>query len=188
MVIFATAHGVGALLVARVVQGLATGAAAGAVGAGMLDLDRAQGHDRQRGRPDARHRHRRLAVGPDGRSTCRRRRTLVYLVLAAIFVAQAIGVARMPETASPPAGRARVAAAAASRCRPGRAGAMLLAAPGAGRALGAGRASTARSARRCCAGSSVRASLALGGLALFVLAASGARHRAADRARARRAR
>ena len=43
MVIFATAHGVGALVVARVIQGLSTGAAAGAVGAGMLDLDRAKG-------------------------------------------------------------------------------------------------------------------------------------------------
>src|SRR6185369_7512629 len=43
MVIFATAHGLGALVAARVVQGLATGAAAGAVGAGMLDLDRAKG-------------------------------------------------------------------------------------------------------------------------------------------------
>src|SRR5262245_8166984 len=43
MAIFATAHDVAALAAARVVQGLATGAAAGAVGAGMLDLDRARG-------------------------------------------------------------------------------------------------------------------------------------------------
>ena len=43
MALFASAHGVGALLVARVLQGLSTGAAAGAVGAGMLDIDRAKG-------------------------------------------------------------------------------------------------------------------------------------------------
>src|SRR5207247_8915479 len=43
MFIFATANGVGALMLARVVQGMATGAALGAVGAGMLDLDKARG-------------------------------------------------------------------------------------------------------------------------------------------------
>src|SRR6478752_6607332 len=43
MTLFATAHGVGALLAARIVQGLSTGAAAGAVGAGLLDIDRAKG-------------------------------------------------------------------------------------------------------------------------------------------------
>ena len=43
MALFATAHGVPALVVARTVQGLATGAAAGAVGAGMLDIDRQKG-------------------------------------------------------------------------------------------------------------------------------------------------
>ncbi len=43
MLIFATASGVPSLLVARVVQGLSTGAAIGAVGAGMIDLDRMKG-------------------------------------------------------------------------------------------------------------------------------------------------
>src|SRR6478735_858353 len=43
MLIFATAHGLGALLVARVVQGLSTGAAMGAIGAGLLDIDRPRG-------------------------------------------------------------------------------------------------------------------------------------------------
>ena len=43
MVVFATADGVPALLIARVVQGVSTGAALGAIGAGMLDLDRARG-------------------------------------------------------------------------------------------------------------------------------------------------
>src|SRR5437016_8251881 len=43
MIMFATASGVGALLLARVVQGIATGAALGAVGAGMFDLDKDRG-------------------------------------------------------------------------------------------------------------------------------------------------
>jgi MFS family permease len=43
MLVFATAGGVPQLLLARTLQGLATGAAAGAIGAGMLDLHRARG-------------------------------------------------------------------------------------------------------------------------------------------------
>src|SRR6266516_2549688 len=43
LVIFATAAGVPALLGARVVQGLSTGAAPGAIGAAMLDMDRELG-------------------------------------------------------------------------------------------------------------------------------------------------
>ena len=43
MLVFATAGGVPALLVARVVQGLATGAAIGALGAGLIDLQKARG-------------------------------------------------------------------------------------------------------------------------------------------------
>jgi MFS family permease len=43
MVVFTLAAGLSALLVARVVQGLATGSSLGAVGAGMLDLHRRRG-------------------------------------------------------------------------------------------------------------------------------------------------
>ncbi len=43
MVVFATAGGVGVLMAGRVVQGVATGAALGALGAGLLDVDRARG-------------------------------------------------------------------------------------------------------------------------------------------------
>ena len=43
MVLFALAHSVAALLAARILQGLSTGATVGALGAGMLDLDRARG-------------------------------------------------------------------------------------------------------------------------------------------------
>jgi MFS family permease len=43
MAVFAGAQGVAALYAARIIQGIATGAAIAAVGAGMLDLDRAKG-------------------------------------------------------------------------------------------------------------------------------------------------
>src|SRR6202011_5132660 len=43
MVLFGTATGLTGLLVARVVQGLTTGAALGAVGAAMIDLDKTRG-------------------------------------------------------------------------------------------------------------------------------------------------
>jgi MFS family permease len=43
MAVFATASSVPALLAARVVQGLATGAVVSALGAGMVDLDKAKG-------------------------------------------------------------------------------------------------------------------------------------------------
>jgi MFS family permease len=43
MLVFATAAGVPELLLARVLQGIATGAALGAIGAGLLDLDRGRG-------------------------------------------------------------------------------------------------------------------------------------------------
>lgn len=43
MLIFIDAGGVTALVVARVIQGLATGAAVGAVGAALIDVDRARG-------------------------------------------------------------------------------------------------------------------------------------------------
>ena len=46
MVIFATAGGVGDLVLARIIQGLATGAALGAVGAGMIDLNKERGATR----------------------------------------------------------------------------------------------------------------------------------------------
>jgi MFS family permease len=100
MALFASAHGVGALLAARVLQGLATGAAAGAVGAGMLDIDRAKGTIAN-------------AVGPMlGTATgallsgllvsfLPAPTVLVYLFLGAVFLAQVVGVALMPESATP---------------------------------------------------------------------------------------
>jgi MFS family permease len=43
LVVFATAGGVGDLIAARVIQGLSAGAALGAIGAGMLDINRERG-------------------------------------------------------------------------------------------------------------------------------------------------
>lgn len=43
LVVFATAGGVGDLIAARVIQGISAGAALGAIGAGMLDIDRERG-------------------------------------------------------------------------------------------------------------------------------------------------
>jgi predicted MFS family arabinose efflux permease len=103
MFIFAFAGSVGALLLGRVVQGLATGAAAGAIGAGMLDLDRSRGTTAN-------------AIGPMlGTATggilsglfvqyLPAPTHLVYLALAGVFAAQAIGVVAMPETAALKAG------------------------------------------------------------------------------------
>jgi MFS family permease len=99
MLAFASAGGIETLLAARVLQGLATGAAVSAIGAGMLDIDRARGTVAN-------------SVGPMlGTATggilsgllvqyVPAPTHLVYLVLFAVFVAQAAAVTRMPETAS----------------------------------------------------------------------------------------
>jgi predicted MFS family arabinose efflux permease len=171
MVMFATAHGVPALLAARVIQGLSTGAAAAAVGAGLLDLDRARGTIAN-------------AVGPMlGTATgslasgllvqyLPAPTQLVYLVLGAIFVAQAIGVAVMPESVTPRPG-ALASLRPQLRLPPALRRPLLLAAPAlvAAWALAGFYGSLGPALLRRLAGSS---SLALGGIALFVLAASGA--------------
>jgi len=171
MSIFATAHGVGALVAARVVQGLSTGAAAGAVGAGMLDIDRTKGTVAN-------------AVGPMlGTATgglmsglfvqyLPAPTQLVYVVLAVVFVAQAIGVAFMPESVTP-----RPGALASLRPHfrlpgPARA-AMLVAAPAlvATWSLVGFYGALGPTLVRRISGSS---SIALGGFSLFVFAGSGA--------------
>lgn len=117
MILFATAHGVGALVAARLVQGLGTGAAAGAVGAGLLDLDRARGTTANAIAPM-------LGTALGGSlagvlvTYAPLPTQLVYLVLGVLFVAQAIGISRIAETAPladrTPAAR-RAAALAALR-------------------------------------------------------------------------
>jgi predicted MFS family arabinose efflux permease len=97
MVVFATASGVPELMAARVIQGLATGAAAGAIGAGLLDLHRTRGTLANAVAPVTGTATGALGSGllvqylPDPSR-------LVYLVLLAIFAAQAVGVLLMAES------------------------------------------------------------------------------------------
>jgi len=162
MVVFATAGGVPALLAARVVQGLATGAAVSALGAGMVDLDKAKGTIANSVAPLTG-----LALGGIGSGLLVQYlpapTRVVYVVLGAIFVLQAIGIALMPEPSPPRPGalaslRPRFALPPAAR-RP-----LLAAAP----------ALVAVWALGGFYGSLGPASLVLGGFAVFVLAAIGA--------------
>ena len=97
MLIFATAGGLGALLTARVLQGLATGAALGTIGAGMLDLDKARGPVANAVAPP-------LGTGLGGLMAglfvhyLPAPTLLVYGVLAVVFLLQVAGVIFMPET------------------------------------------------------------------------------------------
>jgi predicted MFS family arabinose efflux permease len=171
MVIFATADGVPMLILGRIAQGLATGAAVGAVGAGMLDIDRVKGTVANGVAPISG-----TAIGALGSgllvSYLPSPTRLVYLVLLAAYVVQGVGVALMAET-SPrkPGARAslRPQFALPSAVR----GPLLVATPVlvAVWALGGFYASLGPALIGTIAGSS---SLVLGGLALFILAASGA--------------
>jgi len=103
MLMFATADGVSALMLARIVQGIATGAALGAVGAGMLDLDKARGPVANAVAPP-------LGTGAGGLLAgllvhyLPAPTLLVYFVLALVFVMQAVGVVFMAETVTRRAG------------------------------------------------------------------------------------
>jgi MFS family permease len=100
MVVFTTANGVTELFVARVVQGLSTGSALGAVGAGMLDIHRERGTMANAVAPILGTATGALLSGifvqylpvPTH---------LIYLTLIAVFVVQAAGILLMAETAQP---------------------------------------------------------------------------------------
>jgi len=171
MIVFATADGLGALLVARVVQGLSTGAAIAAIGAGLLDIDRSRGTVANSVAPMSG-----TAMGGILSGLMVQYLPapthLVYLVLAGIFVLQAAGVALMPESVVPRPGalaslRPRLRLPADLRS------AVLLAAPAlvATWALAGFYGSLGPALVRRMLGSS---SSVLGGLTLFVLAGSGA--------------
>src|SRR5882757_5283210 len=168
MLVFTTAGGVSALMAARIVQGLATGAALGAVGAGMLDINRVKGTIAN-------------AVAPmTGTATgallsgalvqyLPAPEHLVYLVLFGVFVLQATGVVLMRETSAREAGalaslRLQLGVPRAAR------GPLLKAVPVlvATWALAGLYGSVGPAVVRLVTGSS---SPVLGGLALFVLAA-----------------
>ncbi|HXC59288.1 MAG TPA: MFS transporter [Steroidobacteraceae bacterium] len=103
MGLFASANGLGMLLLARVVQGLAAGVAIAAVGAGLLDLDKSRGAIAN------------AITTPMGTATggilsgvfvtlLPAPQQLIFLVLGAVMVAQGIGIAFMRETLVPRAG------------------------------------------------------------------------------------
>ncbi|HEY3611199.1 MAG TPA: MFS transporter [Pseudonocardiaceae bacterium] len=97
MLVFATADGVPALLVARVAQGIATGAALGAIGAAMLDVDQKRGTFANAVSPGMG-----TATGALVSALAVRYLPapthLIYLVLLAVFALQMLGVALMRET------------------------------------------------------------------------------------------
>ena len=97
LAVFATADGVGELMLARVIQGLATGAAIGAIGAAMLDIDRERGALANALSPG-------LGTGSGALLSALLVRYLpapthlVYLVLIAVIAIQAAGTALLRET------------------------------------------------------------------------------------------
>jgi predicted MFS family arabinose efflux permease len=97
LLVFIEAHSVAALFVARIVQGLATGAAIGAVGAGMLDIDQERGAVANATAPGLG-----TASGAILSSFAVQwlpaPTRLVYVVLAGMLLVQAFGVLWLPET------------------------------------------------------------------------------------------
>ncbi len=171
MFVFATASGLDVLLLARVLQGLATGAAVAAIGAGLVDLHPARG-------PVAN------AAGAMGGTASGALGSallvalapaptqLVYFVLLALFLLQAAGVLRIAETARRVPGA--IGSLRPTLALPGPVrGALAVAAPSliAVWALAGFYASLGPSLAALVDGSN---STILGGAALFVLAASGA--------------
>jgi MFS family permease len=122
MIVFAGAHGVGALFAGRIIQGLATGAAAGALSAGIADLA-PRGRASLTAAVNTASPALGLAIGalvsgalvqyaPDPR-------TLIFVTLAVLFVALLAALVLVPESAGPRGGalrsllpRARVPASA----------------------------------------------------------------------------
>jgi MFS family permease len=99
LLVFTVASGVPELLIARIVQGLATGAALGAIGAGLLDVDRERGTFANSVAPG-------MGTGSGVLLSALAVRYLpapthlIYLALVGVFVLQAAGVVLMRETVS----------------------------------------------------------------------------------------
>ncbi|MGA9876418.1 MAG: MFS transporter [Solirubrobacteraceae bacterium] len=171
MLVFAFAGDVNVLLAARVLQGLATGASLGAIGAGLVDIH-----------PEH---------GPVANSSALMAGTatgsllaalfvqllpapteLVYLFLSVVFAAQTLGVALIAETSARVPG-ARRALVPMLELPPQVRGALVIATPSlvAAWTLGGFYASLGPSLAQLVAGDH---SMILGGAALFLLAGSGA--------------
>lgn len=103
LILFVVAENVGVLMAARFVQGISTGAAIGAMGAGMLDLSKLRGATASAVAPM-------LGTGAGAVISgafvqwLPAPQHLIYLVLLGLFVLQAVGVAFMPETVTPKPG------------------------------------------------------------------------------------
>jgi len=97
LVLFTIADGVPGLLAARIVQGLSTGAALGAIGAGMLDIDRPRGTIANAVAPGIGSGLGSILSGLAVAYLFAPTR-LIYLFLLAVMVLQAGGVALMPES------------------------------------------------------------------------------------------
>lgn len=170
MLLFAVAGNLDVLLAARVLQGLATGAALGAIGAGLVDLHPLHG-------PVANSSA--LMAGTASGSLLSALfvqllpapTELVYVFLAAVFLIQAAGVMLIAETSARTAGARRALAPRLELPAQVR-GAVAVAAPAlvAVWTLGGFYASLGPSLAQLVAGTH---SMILGGAALFVLAGSG---------------
>jgi MFS family permease len=99
MLLFATAESVTGLLVARVVQGVTTGAAIGAIGAAMIDLDKSRGTVANAVAPPFGTALGAL-IGGIFLQYLPGPTHFVYAVLAAIFMAQILGLMFMEESIS----------------------------------------------------------------------------------------
>ncbi|MEN0130370.1 MAG: MFS transporter [Brevundimonas sp.] len=98
LVVLATAAGYDALLAGRVLQGIATGATVGAVGAAMLDVDRTRGAVANGAAPGAGTAFGALLAGVVVQYAPAPTHA-IYLVVIALLVLQSVAVARMTETA-----------------------------------------------------------------------------------------
>jgi MFS family permease len=100
LAVFTTAGGTSELLLARVIQGVATGAALGAIGAGMLDIDRERGTFANALTPG-------IGTGSGAIASAvfvqylPAPTHLVYLAIIGVLAAQAAGVALLRETVQP---------------------------------------------------------------------------------------
>lgn len=103
MMVFTHAEGVAGLVAARIIQGLATGAAVAAIGAGMLDLNAARGTLANSVAP-ALGTATGAIVGGVMVHFLPAPTHMVYWLLAGVYLAQAIGVSFMAETNKPRGG------------------------------------------------------------------------------------
>ena len=97
LVVFIDAHSVAALLAARIVQGLATGTAIGAIGAGMLDIDPVRGAVANATAPGLGTASG-VLLSAFAVQWLPAPTRLVYVVLAGLLLVQAFGVVLLPET------------------------------------------------------------------------------------------